>query len=143
MTELGRCTTAEATITLTADTLPDSRTAAVIDECVDGMLKWDIIKERPWGSLCTLVVKKNSRPRFCIDYRHTLNRHIVRVSWPLPNRDCCLDAVGGVTFNSTADILSGVWLLPVAEEHIDRTALVTPPGKYCFKRMPFRVCNAS
>ena len=62
------------------------------------------------------------------------NRHIVRKSWPIPNLDSCLDAVGGVKFISTADALSAFWQLPVAEEHIDRTAFVTPTGKFCFKR---------
>ena len=71
------------------------------------MLEWDIIEERPspWGSPCTLVAKKNGSPRFCVEYRHTLNRHIVRKSWPPPNLDSCLDAVGGVKFISTADVL--------------------------------------
>ena len=69
------------------------------------MLEWDIIEERPspWGSPCTLVAKKNGSPRFCVDYRHTLIRHNVRKSWPLPNLDSCLDAVGGDKFISTAD----------------------------------------
>ena len=49
------------------------------------------------------------------DYRHTLNSHIVRKTWPLPNLDSCLDAVGGVELISTADVLSGFWQLPVAE----------------------------
>ena len=108
------------------------------------MLEWDIIEERPspWGSPCTLVAKKNGSPRFCVDYRHTLNGHIVRKSWPLPNLDSCLDAVGGVKFISTADVLSAFWQLPAAEEHIDRTAFVTPTGMFCFKRMPFGVYNA-
>ena len=99
------------------------------------MLKWDIIEERPspWGSPCTLVAKKNGRPRFCDDYCHTLNRHIVRKCWPLPKLDSCLDAVGGVKFISTADVLSAFRQLPVAEEHIDRTAFVTPTGKFCLK----------
>ena len=58
------------------------------------MLEWDIIEERPspWGSPCTLVAKENGSPRFCVDYRHTLNRHIVRKSWPLPNLDSCLES---------------------------------------------------
>ena len=29
-----------------------------------------------------------------------------------------------------------------AEEHIDRTAYVTPSGKFCFEHMRFGVCNA-
>ena len=86
--------------------------------------------------------KGNGSPRFCVDYRHTLNRYIVGKIWSLPNLDSCLDAVGGVKIISTADVLSTFWQLPVEEEHIDRTASVTPAGKFCFKRMPFGVCNA-
>ena len=95
MSELGHCTNAEATLPLPPDTRPidrapyraNLRAKAVIDKCVHDMLEWDVIKERPspWGSPCTLVAKKNGSPRFCVDYRHTLNRHIVRNSWPLPN----------------------------------------------------------
>ena len=105
MSELGCCTNAEATFPLPPDTRPidrapyraNPRAKAVIDKCVHDTLEWDIIEERPspWGSPCTLVAKKNGSPRFCVDYRHTLNRHIVRKSWPLPNLDSCLDAVGG------------------------------------------------
>ena len=90
--ELGRCTNAKATFPLPPDTRPigrapyraNPRAKAVIDKCVHDMLEWDIIEERPspWGSPCTLVAKKNGSPRFCVDYRHTLNRHIVRKSWP-------------------------------------------------------------
>ena len=46
------------------------------------MIEWGIIEKRPspWGSPVTIVVKKNGGPRLCVDYRHTLNRHIVRKS---------------------------------------------------------------
>ena len=60
----------------------------------------------------------------------------------MPNLESCLDAVGDALYITVADILSAFWQLPVAEEHVDRTAFVTPSGKYCFKRMPFGVANA-
>ena len=108
------------------------------------MLEWDIIEERPspWGSPCTIVAKSNGSPRFCVDYRHTLNRHIVRKSCPMPSLDTCLDAVGEARYISVCDILSAFWQLPVADKHVTRTAFVTPSGKYCFKRKPFGACNA-
>lgn len=152
MSELGRCTTAEATFPLPTNTRAvdrppyrsNPRTSGVIEKCVHDMLEWGIIEKRPspWGSPVTIVAKKNGSPRFCVDYRHTLNRHIVRKSWPLPNLETCLDAVGTAAFISVADILSAFWQLPVDEDHIERTAFVTPSGKYCFLRMPFGVCNA-
>ncbi|CAB1120564.1 unnamed protein product [Ectocarpus sp. CCAP 1310/34] len=60
----------------------------------------------------------------------------------MPNLESCLDAVGQALYITVADILSAFWQIPVAEEHVDRTAFVTPTGKYCFKRMPFGVANA-
>ena len=60
----------------------------------------------------------------------------------MPNLESCLDAVGDALYIIVGDILSAFWQLPVAEEHVDRTAFVTPTGKYCFKRMPFGVANA-
>ncbi len=152
MSELGECTIAEATFPVPPGTRPvdrppyrpNPRTAAVIDKCVADMLAWDIIEKRPspWGSPCTIVAKSNGSPRFCVDYRHTLNRHIIRKSWPMPNLESCLDAVGDALYITVADILSAFWQIPVAKEHVDRTAFVTPTGKYCFKRMPFGVANA-
>ena len=64
MSELGRCTYAEATCPLPPDTRlvdrapyrANPRTATVFDKCVQDMLEWGIIEERPspWGSPCTL-----------------------------------------------------------------------------------------
>ena len=152
MSELGRCTIAEATFPVPSGTRPvdrppyrpNPRTSAAIDKCVDDMLEWGIIEKRPspWGSPCTIVAKSNGSPRFCVDYRHTLNRNIIRKTWPMPNLESCLDAVGDALYITVADILSAFWQIPVAEEHVDRTAFVTQNGKYCFKRMPFGVANA-
>ncbi|CAB1100197.1 unnamed protein product [Ectocarpus sp. CCAP 1310/34] len=153
MPELGRCCTiAEATFPVPPGTRPvdrppyrpNPRVATVSDKCVAAMLEWGIIEKRPsaWGRPCTLIAKKNGSPRFCVDYRHTLNRHIVRKTWPMPDLESCLDAVGQALYIIVADILSAFWQIPVAEEHVDRTAFVTPTGKYCLKRMPFGVANA-
>ena len=151
MSELGRCTIAEATFPVPPDTRPvdrppyrpNPRTSAVTDKCVNEMLEGGIIEKRPspWDSPCTIVAKSNGSPRFCFDYRHTLNRHIIRKSWPMPNLESCLDAVGDALYITVGNILNAFWQLPVAEEHVDRTAFVTPSGKYCFKRMPFGVAN--
>ncbi|CAB1100355.1 unnamed protein product [Ectocarpus sp. CCAP 1310/34] len=152
MSELGRCTIAEAAFPVPPGARPvdrppyrpNPRTSAVIDKCVGDMLEWGIIEKRPspWGSPCTIVAKSNGSPRFCIDYRHTLNRNIIRKTCPMPNLESCLDAVGDALYITVADILSAFWQIPVAEEHVDRIAFVTHNGKYCFKRMPFGVANA-
>ena len=123
---------------------PNPRISFLVDKCVNDMLEWGINEERPspWGSPCTIVAKSNGSPRFCVDYRHTPKRHIIHKSWPMPNLKSCLDAVGDALYISVADIVSAFWQLPVAEGHIDRTAFVTPRGKYYFKHIPFGVANA-
>ena len=82
---------------------PNPRTSEVIDKCVNEMLEWAVIEEQrtPWGSPCTIVAKSNGSPRFCVDYRHTLNRHIIRKRWPMPNLESCLDVVGDTILHSS------------------------------------------
>ena len=147
MSELRRCTIAEATFPVPPGTRhvdrppyrPNPRTSAVIAKCVSKMWEWGIIEQRSssWRSPCTLVAKSNGSPRFCVDYRH-----IFRKCCPMPNLESCLDAVGKTLHISVTDILSAFWQLPMPEEHVDRTASIIPSGKYRFKRMTFEVSNA-
>ena len=59
----------------------------VIDKCVEDMEKDGIIERRasPWGSAVTIVAKHDGTARFCVDYRSTLNKSLVRKSWPMPS----------------------------------------------------------
>ncbi|CAB1109534.1 unnamed protein product [Ectocarpus sp. CCAP 1310/34] len=52
-----------------------------------------------------------------------------------------LDSVGSAKFISVADVQSAYWQIPVHPDHVERTAFVTNSGKYCYKRMPFGVCQ--
>ena len=150
--ELGCCKIAEATFPLQPGTRPvdrapyrtSPRLQKQIDDQVDKLLKQGIIEERTsaWGSPVTIVSKADGSPRFCVDYRNTLNRHLVRKTWPMPNLETHLDSVGGAKFITVADVHGTFHQLPVADADIESTAFVTAKGKYCFKRMPFGVCNA-
>ncbi|CAB1105069.1 unnamed protein product [Ectocarpus sp. CCAP 1310/34] len=150
--ELGKCTTAQATFPMPPNTKPVNRrpyranphTEAVIQTCVKDMLDDDIIEELPsqWGSPVTLVARKDGKPRFCVDFRSTVNKHLIRKTWPLANMESNLDSVGSAKFISVADVQSAYWQIPVHPDHVERTAFVTNSGKYCYKRMPFGVCNA-
>ena len=150
--ELGMCNTAEATFPLPAHTKPVSRrpyranprTEAVINKCVQDILNDDIIEEcsSPWGSPVTIVARKDGQPRFCFDYRSTNNKHLIRKTWPMANLEDKIDMVGGAKFISVADVQSAYWQIPVHPDHVQTTVFVTSSGKYCYKRMPFGVCNA-
>ena len=103
--ELGKFTTAEATFPLPHNTKPVSRrpyranprTEAVTNKCVQGLLDDDIIVERssPWGSPVSIVARKDGQPRFCVDYRSTINKHLIRKTLPTANLEDNIDMVGG------------------------------------------------
>ena len=149
--ELVECNTAEATFPLPAHTKPvnrrpyraNPRTEAAINKCVQGMLNDDKIEKRssPWGSPVTIVARKDGQPRFCVDYRTIINKHLIRKTWLMANLDN-IDMVGGAKCISVADVQSAYWQIPVHPDHVETTAFVTNSGKYRYKCMPFGVCKA-
>lgn len=48
----------------------------------------------PWASNVVLVVKKDGKVRFCVDYRR-LNDVTIKDAYPLPRVDECLDSLAG------------------------------------------------
>ena len=114
-----------------------------INDPVDELSEQGLIEERAcaWGGSVTTVSKAYGSPRLCVDYRNTLNRHLVRKTRPTPNIETHLDAVGSAKFITVAGVQSVHHQLPGADSDIESTALVTARGKHCFKRMPFGVCN--
>ena len=90
--ELGKCTIAEAEFPLEPGTRPvdrapyraNPRVQETIDKCVNQMEQDGIIEQRPspWGSAVTIVAKSDGTPRFCVDYRSTINKNLIKKSWP-------------------------------------------------------------
>eukprot|EP00918_Siedleckia_nematoides_P099559 GHVU01217738.1.p1 GENE.GHVU01217738.1~~GHVU01217738.1.p1 ORF type:complete len:127 (+),score=14.45 GHVU01217738.1:38-418(+) len=107
------------------------------------MLKKGVIRDSksPWSSPVVLVTKKNGEIRFCVDYR-SLNSLTTKDSYPLPNIEDTLGALGGCKHFCTMDLASGFWQVPVVEEDYCKKAFATRDGLYEFNTMPFGLCNA-
>ena len=150
--ELGKCTIAEAEFPLQKDTKPvdrhpyrtNPRAQKVIDKCVNDMQAIDIIEKRPsqWGSPVCIVAKADGSPRFFVDYRATINKFLVRETWPMPDIESHIDTVGGANFITVCDVQSAYWQIPIAQKDRRKTASVTSKGKYVFKVLPFGIANA-
>ena len=107
------------------------------------MLADDIIEERSsqWASPVTIVARIDGQLQFCVGYRSTHNKHLIRKTWPMANLEDNIDMAGGAQF-IVVDVRSAYWQIPVHPDQVESTAFVTNSGKYCYKRMSFGVCDA-
>jgi len=88
-----------------------------------------------------LVRKKDGALRYCIDYKG-LNAVTTKANYPLPRIDTCHNLLGGNFYFSSLDMPSGYWQVPVKEEDINNTCIVTRKGIFGFKVLLFGLCNA-
>ena len=113
------------------------------EACVAEMLTGGQIEpsDSPWSAPVVMVTKKDSRTRFCVDYRR-LNLATVKDSYPLPRIDDTLDMLAGKRWFSTLDLASGYWQVSLSPEARCKTAFATHSGLFQFKVMLFGLCNA-
>ena len=145
--ELGRCTIAEAEFPLQKDTKPvdrhpyrtNPRAQKVIDKCVENMQTIDIIEKRPsqWGSPVCIIAKADGSPRFCVDYRTTINKFLVRETWPMPDIESHIDTVGGANFIPACDIQSAYWQIPIAHQGPSQNGICNIKTQIRFQSPPF------
>ena len=95
----------------------------------------------PWASLIVLVLKKDGFVHPCVAYGR-VNAVTIKDASPLPHMQDGLDAVAGLRYFSTLDIISAYNQIPVKEEDIPKTAFITRHGLFEYTTMPFGLCNA-
>lgn len=95
----------------------------------------------PWAAPLILVQKKDGQLRPVIDYRK-LNRVTTPDPYPMPKIEELVETLANAKFITTLDLTKGYWQVPVAPEAREKTAFVTPFGKYQFQRMPFGLTGA-
>ena len=91
----------------------------------------------PYGSPVHLVPKKDGSYRVTGDFR-LLNKQTVPDRCALP---LLTDFMSGGKHFSSLDLYR-YYQIEIAEQDIPKTAMVTPPGSYCFRKMPMGLCDA-
>ena len=122
---------------------PPDRLKDSVREEVDKLLSLGVAEPSysPWASPVVPVPKKDGTLRICIDYRR-LNSVTVPDPYYMCTLDEILEKVGSSGCLSKLDLSKGFYQIGISEESKDKTAFVTPFGKYRFNRMPFGLRNA-
>ena len=95
----------------------------------------------PWASPVVPVPKKDGTVRVCIDYRK-LNEVTVADPYYMSTMEEILERVGESRIMSKLDLAKGFYQVEVEPQSQEKTAFVSPFGKFEFQRMPFGLKNA-
>ena len=122
---------------------PPDRMKEGVREEVDKLLELGVAEPSysPWASPVVPVPKKDGSLRICIDFRR-LNSVTVPDPYYMVTLEEILEKVGNSGCLSKLDLSKGFYQIGIEEESREKTAFVTPFGKFCFNRMPFGLRNA-
>ena len=95
----------------------------------------------PWASPIVPVAKEDGTIRLCVDYRR-LNGVSQGDPYYMATLEEILERVGSSSCISKLDLSRGFYQIEVQEQSIQKTAFITPFGKFEFLRMPFGLRNA-
>ena len=95
----------------------------------------------PYGRPVHLVPKKNGFYRVSGDFL-LLNKQTVPDRYVLPLLTDFVYFMSGSKHFLSLDLYKSYHQIEIAEQDIPKTAMVTPLGNYCFRKMPMGLCNA-
>ena len=71
-----------------------------------------------------------------------LNSITTNNPYPFPNIEQLIDNLGNSSYITTLDLTKGYHQVPVKNNQIEKTAFITPYGKYEYLTMPFSLVTA-
>ena len=98
--------------------------------------------DSPWASPLHVVSKADGGWPPCGDYRK-LDVVSQDDRYPLPHIQDFNGKLAGMRFFSVVDLVRGFHQIPMADQDIPKTAIITPFGLFEFLRMPFGLKNAA
>ena len=114
-----------------------------IKEEVKRLLASGIIEpsRSPWRS--QVLVVRNPKLRFVIDYSQTVNRYTLLDAYPLPKIDEIVNKVANDRFYSSLDLKSACHQVPLLERERPFTAFEAMGKLYQYRRLPFGLSNGA
>ena len=89
-----------------------------------------------------IVAKDDRSPRFCVDYRNTINKFLARETKLMLDIEPHIDTVAGAEYITVCVLQSAYCQIPKAKKGYYKTVFfVTSKGKYVFKDLPFGIAN--
>lgn len=116
-----------------------------INKEIDRLLALDVIEPCPysaWSNPVVAVKKPNGKVRVCLDARK-LNSVTAKDAYPQQQINRILARLGSTKYLSAIDFSDAFLQVPLDETSRCKTAFaVSGRGFFCYKRMPFGLCNS-
>ena len=114
-----------------------------VKEELDKLVELGIVvpSTSPWASPVVPVPKKDGTVRVCVDYRK-LNEVTIADPYYMTTLEEILEKVGESRVMTKLDLAKGFYQVEVEPNSQEKTAFISPFGKFQFTRMPFGLKNA-
>ncbi len=111
---------------------------------IDRLIELGVLKKvnnSEWGAPTFIIPKKDGTVRFLTDFRE-LNRRILRKPFPIPKIQDMLLNLEGFQYATSLDLNMGYYHIMLTPGAQKLCTLVTPWGKYSYRKLPMGLCNS-